>query len=373
MLFINFGLLVTVVAHFAYDLVLFGIFAARGSSIEYRVTAAIILLALLAPALVVAWRWVRQRGLSGRPDDARFAAWTQSAAKKPAAPLTTRQAGVFTSARAVSRWRPPLLGVIIAVARPPRPTLGPPFTADRERVLQTADSMLIARGGNPAGWKRLTTIGRDTLNLWPRYLRQYKLVPEAQRFASTYEPPTWWIVRYVHTTGTAAQRTEEWRVRLRPDGSPLDTRHLVPDSATRGAVDSAAIRRIALAALAREGIDTTTLQESELKETARPARRDVTVTYTDTTVKLPGGAVARAWVQIAGDEPLAVRRGVELPEAFRARRPRARLINRVMIGGVSDPAAGGTGGDGRDRRQTPTRGRADDGRLDRRRRGRLSS
>ena len=332
--FINFGLLVTVVAHFAYDLVLFGIFAAQGSSAGYRVTAAIILLALLAPALVVAWQWVRQRGFRGAPEEARFAAWTQPATEELAAPLTTRRPGVLTRRARRLALAAAVLGVIIAVARAPRPTLGPAFTTDRNVVLQTADSMLIAHGGNPAGWKRLATIGRDSTNMWPRYLRHYKLVPEAQPFASTYEPPTWWIVRYVHTTGNAAQRTEEWRVRLRPDGSPLDTRHLVPDSAHRGRVDSAGIRRIALAALAREGIATTSLQESELKETERPARRDVTVTYTDTTVKLPGGAVARARVQIAGDEPLAVQRGVELSEAF-VRADRARLINRAMIGGVS--------------------------------------
>jgi membrane protease YdiL (CAAX protease family) len=333
-LFIYFGLLVTVVAHFAYDLVLFGIFAASGSAIEYRVTAAIILLALLAPALAVAWRWARQRGFASAPEDALFAAWTPVAAEKPTASVAPKRSGVFTKRARRLALAAAVAGLIVAVARPPRPTLGPAFTADRERVLQTADSMLRARGGNPAGWTRLTTIARDTLVVWPRFLRQYKLVPEAQRFASTYLPPTWWVVRYVHTTGTAAQRTEEWRVRLWPDGRPLDARHLVPDSASRGAADPAALRRAALAFLAREGIDTSTLQESELKETARPARRDATVTYTDTAVKLPDGAAARAWVQIAGDEPLVARRGVELPEAF-LRAERARQSTRLAITGAS--------------------------------------
>jgi hypothetical protein len=52
-LFLSFGLLVTVIAHFVYDLVLFGLFAASGSAIEYRISAAIIALALLSPALAV--------------------------------------------------------------------------------------------------------------------------------------------------------------------------------------------------------------------------------------------------------------------------------------------------------------------------------
>ncbi len=332
-LFINFGLLVTVIAHFVYDLVLFGIFAASGSAPAYRVTAAIILLALLAPAIVVLWRWVRQRGFMPTPEDARFAAWTPFAADEPAAPIAPRPSRVFTTRARRLALAAAVAGVIFAVARPPRPTLGPPFTADRVHVVQTADSMLRARGGNPTGWTRLTEIGRDTLAVWPRFLRDHKLVAQAQRFASTYVPPTWWAVRYVHTKGTAAQRTEEWRVRVWPDGRPLDMRHLLPDSARRDSADSAALRRIALASLARQGIDTSKLQESELKETARPARRDATVTYTDTAMKLPAGASARTWVQVAGNEPLVARRGVELPEAF-LRADRERQTNRMVIAGV---------------------------------------
>jgi hypothetical protein len=333
-LFINFGLLLTVIAHFVYDLVLFGLFAAQGSAIEYRVTAAIILLALLAPALVVAWRWVRQRGFTSAPEEARFAAWTPADEEERAAPTTQRRAGVFTTRSRRLAIAAAVAGVVVAVARPPKPTLGPRFTADRELVIQTSDSMLRARGGNPAGWKRLTIIGKDTLDAWPRFVRQHQLVPQAKRLAFMYEPPTWWAVRYVHTTGTASQRTEEWRIRVWPDGRPLDARHLIPDSAPGGSADSAALRRIAFASLAREGIDTSTLQESDVKEMARPARRDALVTYTDTGVMLPDGARARAWVQIAGDEPLVARRGIELPEAF-IRADLARQTNRMMIGGIA--------------------------------------
>ena len=141
-------------------------------------------------------------------------------------------------------------------------------------------------------------------------------------------------MRYVHTSGSTSARTEEWRVRVWPDGRPLDARHIIPDSARRTTADPATVRRIALSALAREGVNTATLSEAEYKEVARPARRDVSVTYTDTAVKLPVGAAARAWVQIAGDEPLVARRGVELPESF-LRADRQRQTNRAIIGGIA--------------------------------------
>ena len=332
-LFLNFGILVTVVAHFVYDLVLFGLFAASGNAPEYRITAAIIVLALLAPALSVLWKFVRQRGLIHAPDDAFFAAWTPATATaRVEAPFELRARVLTTRTRQLA-FAAALVGAVVAVARPPKRTLGPEFTADRERVVAVSDSVLGSRGGDPSAWKRLTNTATDTLAAWPRYLRDNKLVPQAQRYASAFHPAAWWIVRYAHTGGTAADRAEEWRVRLWPDGRLLDIRHLVPDSARRPSVGADDVRRVARAALARAGVDTATLQEAEFKETARPARRDVTVTYTDTSVKLPGGAVARAWVQVAGDEPLVARRGVELPESF-LRADRERQTNRSMIAGM---------------------------------------
>ncbi|MDB4889488.1 MAG: Abortive infection protein, partial [Gemmatimonadetes bacterium] len=64
------------------------------------------------------------------------------------------------------------------------------------------------------------------------------------------------------------------------------------------------------------------------------ARVDATITYTDTSVKLPSGAVGRAWVQIAGDEPLVARRAVELPESF-LRSDREKQTNRMLIAGLA--------------------------------------
>jgi hypothetical protein len=227
-----------------------------------------------------------------------------------------------------------IAGLLISVGRPRDVTLGPEFTVPRNRIVQTADSMLRARGGDPARWTRLTTIDSETRETWPVFLEEHDILAEAQRLASSYEPPTWWEVRYIHTAGTTAERAEEWAVYIGPDGWPLETRHILPDSARRDSVDSTAVRRIAAAALARDRIDASALKETEYRERARPARLDVRVTYTDTTVKLPAGAAARVWIVVAGNEALGVRRGVELPEAF-LRAYRASQTNRMMVGAVA--------------------------------------
>ncbi|MEA3246056.1 MAG: CPBP family intramembrane glutamic endopeptidase, partial [Gemmatimonadota bacterium] len=85
-LFLRAGLLVTVLAHFTFDLVLFSLFTATGSAPEYRISAAIATLALLAPALVVGWRVLRQRGFVPLPEGARFGEWRPPAEAAPAPP-----------------------------------------------------------------------------------------------------------------------------------------------------------------------------------------------------------------------------------------------------------------------------------------------
>jgi hypothetical protein len=219
---------------------------------------------------------------------------------------------------------------VLALALPRPDALGRPFTASRAVALATADSVVRARGVDPGAWTRLAAPFTDSLGGWRRFLVTERAESLAVALADDYAPPAWWAVRYVRTTGTAAERAEEWRVRLLPDGTPLDHRHIVPDSAPRPRIAPDQARRVARAAIADAGIDTTTLREADFQATERPARSDVTVTWTDASVPLPGDAVARVWVTLAGDEPLGVRRGVELPETF-TRAERDRGTTRLVI------------------------------------------
>jgi hypothetical protein len=341
-LFLQFGFLVTVVAHFLYDLTLFGLFAATGTGLAYRVSAVMIAFALLAPAIAVAWRWALQRKLPSAPDEARFGAWRPAEHVAPEQPaLTERESAGTIGARARTvGMATAAIAVLVALLAPRAPVLGPRFAVSRATATAAADSVMRGNGVEPSGWTRLTNTaqlstaagapGMDSLAAWPRFLVAHKSEALAESLATTYAIPAWWIVRYVHPQGSLSARVEEWRVRVRPDGVPIDVRHIVPDSAPGATPTPAEARRIARAALARAGLDTSSLRETRLQETARPARHDVTVTYTDSTIRLPGGAAARVWVSLAGTQPVLVRRGVELPEQF-LREDRDRRMTRLLI------------------------------------------
>jgi len=143
-LVITAGVLVTVIAHFTYDLVLFGLFATSGSAIEYRISAAIIVLALLAPALAVAWRWVRQGGLIAAPEHARFSAWFPGIVEVEVVEIAPVVATVVTDRSRRLALLAVAVATVAAFVVPSDPTLGPSFTADRTAVIHTADSLLRA-------------------------------------------------------------------------------------------------------------------------------------------------------------------------------------------------------------------------------------
>lgn len=333
------GPLTTMVGHFLYDLFLFGMFAAAGSAPAYRVTAAMLLLALLAPALAVAWKLWRQHGVTEAGDALRFAAWhpaaeTPEAAPQPAVTLSRITPRARSIALALG-----VVGLLLTLGAPRHAVLGPEATATRATVIATADSVLAARGVPTAGWTRLSRFAFDTMDAWPRFLKAEHAESLATRLSTTYEPAAWWVVRYVHPHGDLAARAEEWRVRVWPDGRALDVRHVLPDAAWRDSVTADDARAMARAAMARATLDTTRFAEANFvaekksADSTKAQRKDVTITYTDTTVHLPGGALARGWVSIAGNEVTVVRRGIELPESFRRADTRRRSKLLAVAGG----------------------------------------
>ena len=318
-LFLRFGILVPVIAHFVYDLVLFGLFSAAGSEAQYRVSAVFLMLALLAPVLSILWAVWRQRGWATLGSDAWFQAWQPASPTPVPAPSVSVDAAPSVRTYTTTRRIAPIIGALalIGVVASPRPRhIGPAFVVPATRVWSVADSMLRARRQDPAQWRRLSSTARDTLGDLRRFLRQHGAESLAVARSGDYAIPAWWIVRYVRPDAPVEQRAEEWRVRIRPDGRPLDLRHVIPEEAGRDSIAPDSVRHLATIALDSAAINTAVLRELEFVETPRPARRDATITYVDTSVVLPDAATAHVSVAFAGREVLAIRRGIRLPEPF---------------------------------------------------------
>ncbi|MHB1312579.1 MAG: CPBP family glutamic-type intramembrane protease, partial [Gemmatimonadaceae bacterium] len=333
-----FGPLPTMLGHFLFDFILFNLFAGAGTGPVYRLTAAVAVVLALVPAAAVAWKLLQQRGLTDAVPSQSLGAWVRG----PGTPVA-HAAAVQPTRRLTPRARAWAMvagtaGLVITLAAPARESLGPRFTASRAMALHVADSALLARGVPVQGWTRLARVAADSMDALPRLLAREHADSLAQPLASSIHPAGWWVVRYVHPHGTLEQRVEEWRVRLWPDGRLMDVRHLLPDVAWRDSLSDDQARAVARRALAEAALDTLHFVEAKLVADLKAPgssgarRKDVTITFTDTTHHLPGGALARAWVSVAGDDVMVVRRGIELPEAF-LRDDRHQQEVRMMAGG----------------------------------------
>ncbi|HZF69194.1 MAG TPA: CPBP family intramembrane glutamic endopeptidase, partial [Gemmatirosa sp.] len=179
-LYLAVGLPTTIVAHVLYDLTWFGLFALNGRGPAYTTTAAFVGAMFFLPLLVVAVQWARRRS-AGVSDAAAAAAVPRlgdvevHAARREAEVEAAEQAEIaaeestVADAPAIAAGRADALGgtrrrqlalvlvgaaALLAVLVPPAGVLGPRWSVGRARAVTVADSMLRARGVDPARWDR---------------------------------------------------------------------------------------------------------------------------------------------------------------------------------------------------------------------------
>ncbi|MCU0648230.1 MAG: CPBP family intramembrane metalloprotease [Gemmatimonadaceae bacterium] len=355
-LFLRVGLPTTVVAHTLYDLSLFGLFSAAGSAPAYRIALAAVVLAGLAPALVVAWQ--RRRFAAGptaiamrfadvrqRPVGGPAVGNADQAARKVDASTSTRTDGavVVQALIPASRRRGfvlAALGVAALLATLTQSARTPGFRLSSAEIARRADSAFVTLGGDPtAGWRQLSATTSDAFLGLPTH---FDVFVERHDIESTvrdtlgaiWQPASAWQVRYVRTDGELETRAESWRLWLRGDGRPLAWRHVLPDSATRAPVSRDEARTAAVRALAALGVPAEALRDVSASEERRPNRLDIGFLFDDTRLRLPDGASARWSVVVAGGDVVDVRPAGYLPEAYERTRQSFDTVRVVVVGGL---------------------------------------
>ncbi|MBI2796765.1 MAG: CPBP family intramembrane metalloprotease [Gemmatimonadetes bacterium] len=377
--FLRWGAIPTITCHVIFDLLLFGLFAGAGDALPYRVTLAVVVAVATLPAAMVLAARLRQGGWRDTGDELRFGAWrptpesvadgagadvfvppVAAGSAAPAAGGTPGDAAPSATAPLAAPMPPAVLRVPPTPVAPPaarapmpladvrlllvlfaawltfftpraEPSL-PRYTIDRAEAEAIADSLLRARGGDPAGWRRLTVHRMPDDAVATAYFAAQEADTLERRLARTYLPRALWSVRYVHPDGDVKARAEQWRVRLLADGAPYDVTHRIAEDEPRPAASDAAVRAAARVAAATLVPDTARLESSQFTAEPRPHRRDALVEFIDRTVKLPGDATARVRVQMAEGEALSVMRDLVVPEAFeRERRARDEALGLAAM------------------------------------------
>src|SRR5579885_68048 len=293
---LRFGILATLVWHYAVDALLIGIFLFEAQSWYFRLSGWILAAAIGAPLIISAVLYRRNGGfIMLEPPLSHFAAAAPAPELPGAPPVRPPWPAwrLYAAAAAVL--------AIGAAAHPVR-------FGDWNRVRITRNQAeSIARRAIPSGasWR----IAVDFVaNLSPaefEYLRRIAGVSVAQTAVREHQLSALWRVRFFRPLNK-----EEWIVYVTQDGRVSRTEHILDERAPGASLTVGQARQIAERALSNPAL---VLIDSNQRK--RDRRIDYSFTYEDPSFHL-GEARARVSVDIYGDEPSNIRRFIKLPEAW---------------------------------------------------------
>ncbi|MEJ2188966.1 MAG: hypothetical protein P8Y93_06025, partial [Acidobacteriota bacterium] len=218
--------------------------------------------------------------------------------------------------------------------------LSVPFKADAPPILRgdrearTVAREALAERGNPptTEWRELSAVDASP-GLADRFVWQEGGEDAYHALLGAYLPEPRRVVRYARFEGDVAERAEEWRVFVGPDGSFQRAAHTVPEGRAGARLDEEEARAIALSALeAQYGLVPNEVEEVSAEPAQLPERRDWTFVFRNPAAWPLDTGEARIEVVITGDEVTSTGRFVHIPEDWeRAQRSRRSITQIVQI------------------------------------------
>ncbi len=340
LVYLRFGLLAGIIAHFEYDLTLMSlpIFSAEFSSLW--IDRLLVILAGSAPLIAIILARMRQGALI--PLGAK---WRNSGYVK-AAPVAVRQQERYvhnTTTLGVNIKTMLALGILFAILNAidvsrPAQIVWPEFTIDRAQAQARAEEALAARDVLlNAEWRR-TVIAKSERMAAAQFVWRESGPGYVQILLGRYIEPPLWVVTWRKFEGPVEDRSESWQVLLNPDGSPREIKHKLPEGRAGARLNREQALAIAEAWIGDLGWqEVAQLELKKIEETQRPARSDWTLQFMDKTAYHQAEATALIAIDLAGDEVAGYSRTISIPEAWvRAEREAsARRLPFIIVSVVA--------------------------------------
>jgi hypothetical protein len=364
--YVFFGLVPTILAHFLYDLALISsVLFASDAMIDQGVIVGVAAI----PLLVVLWARRGGRGTSTSPEWSFNRAW--SAPPLPAAvsaptraseeessgdsidppsglstglrrshaggELANEPGGVATDVAPEAATRLPFsvgvfgaagavgfalwVGTLLMGEAPPR--LG----VTRGEAVEIAQARVLERGFALDGWTP-SAFTDDGVSSGHEYVFEEAGEEEYQALFGEFLPPPQWIVRFVDWNASPEERVEEFLVNISVDGTVRRAVHQLPEGRAGAVLDEASARE-----LARRALPPGSWEEVSAEESAHESRTDWDFTFRDPSVLTEVAGEGRASITVSGNEVGNVRRFVHVPEEWaRAQREAASRRSVISLG-----------------------------------------
>ncbi len=323
LVYLRFGLMVSMLTHFEYDLVLMSLPIFTATDTSLWVDRLLVIFAGAAPLLIFAWARLKRGQFTSLANE-----W-RNGAPEVAVPVIAPEAQlveVRTSVPAVN-IKPIWLGamVIISVAliiatatKAPRIDWSPySYQIDRNQARDAAENILREKNIVLDGEWRSSVITHNGWSQPLEYVWRETGADKVHSLIGKYLDKPFWVVSWRKFDGPVEERTEEWQAWLYPDGSLHELVHKLPEGRA-----GAKLSREQAIAKAQDWIrklnwaDPLSLEEKSVEEIQRPARSDWVLTYLDKPAYDHNKASAAIIIKLAGDEVVSYVRTIDIPEAW---------------------------------------------------------
>jgi hypothetical protein len=339
-IYLRFGLITTIIAHFVYDVVWFSIpiFVSQTQyAYAYKITIIVI---TLLPLLYVLYARIRKGTLTEIPTDALNAAWSPTTAiKEKIEPIIHKtESYKLTGTLQKTIIGLGIAGLIAWIYCTPFTHDGVTITLNRNDAIATANAYLEEKNFTPdKEWKTLPLIFAD-YKLIPQIALQHKFIWQEgkkelyHQLLGNYLHPAHWTIRYAQFDTDIIQRAEEYKVLLH-NNSVWQYYHQLPESTAGAELSQETARTIAFAAIQEElNINPIELTEISAIASQLPHRKDWLFVFSDQNVYPLSIGQARISITISGDQVTNVLRAIHVPEEWeRAEQHKQNMLSIVLI------------------------------------------
>jgi len=316
-LYLRFGLLPAIIAHFFFDVVMMSLPILVSSLPGVWFDRAGVFLFTLIPLWIVLGARLRRKA-APLPPELRNAAW-QPAPPGAAAVETVLETAAPLQEKTVVSWLlVGLVGLALWIGFIDFRNFAPPLNLTRAQAVTCAQLALQQHQVTlDPSWTILSSAevprGEDDSFVWRNGTpEQYRLL--MNRFLQ----PPFWQVRFVRFTGDVARRAEEYRVDVTRNGEILEFAHQLPEAAPGASLTAAQAQAKAAEVLRTQfGADPATLRSIASEPTQQPNRVDWTLLYEDPARYPLKAGEGRYAVYLGGDEVIAAQPLVFIPDAWK--------------------------------------------------------
>lgn len=327
LVFLRFGLVPCITAHFLYDLVLMSspLFTAEGDGLFIDrvlvVAAGLTPLGILLAARLRVGRWqtMPAEAYNGKPPPGEGDAVVDDSA--PASELNLKALQLPT------RFAWPLLGLglvlVMTSLAMKKPSPLDEFSASKAEVIAYADQLMAERGVVPSdGWRRAAVI-EDVAHEQKRYVWHEASDTDSGRklfyqLLGSYLDQPYWTVSYHKFDGPVETRQETWKVWLTPSGELVSIARTLPEAEAGAELSREEAIALAKKRIAENGwTDPAKLEVTTASENQRPERLDWHIEFADRQAYEYENSYAFIWFDIAGDQVVAHGRSITVPEAHK--------------------------------------------------------